>query len=176
MAKGKGSKAGGKGKTGAGPRAPALRLTPAQLLEQAQLALQFDDFDAARMALRKAVKLDPRNVECLDALGALLAEVGPEEEAVEVCPPQLLNQQQHEFLQPWVPSPSLQAALCRGQPALTITSVPLSAAATAHSTAPARPLPSLQVLKQAVAISPDIGWAGVGVVAGAAGPLAEPRG
>ncbi|PNH10263.1 hypothetical protein TSOC_003022 [Tetrabaena socialis] len=71
-------------KKGGGPRAPAARLSPQQLYEQAQLALQFDDFDAARTALRKAVKLDPSNIECMDALGALLAEVGPEEEAVQV--------------------------------------------------------------------------------------------
>lgn len=69
---------------GGGPRAPAARVTPQQLYEQAQLALQYDDFDSARTALRKAVKLDPKNIECVDALGALLAEVGPEEEAVEV--------------------------------------------------------------------------------------------
>ncbi|KAG2436429.1 hypothetical protein HXX76_006732 [Chlamydomonas incerta] len=69
---------------GGGPRAPAARITPQQLYEQAQLALQYDDFDSARTALRKAVKLDPKNIECVDALGALLAEVGPEEEAVEV--------------------------------------------------------------------------------------------
>ncbi|KAG2454618.1 hypothetical protein HYH02_000459 [Chlamydomonas schloesseri] len=69
---------------GGGPRAPAARITPQQLYEQAQLALQYDDFDSARTALRKAVKLDPKSIECVDALGALLAEVGPEEEAVEV--------------------------------------------------------------------------------------------
>ncbi|GLC46815.1 hypothetical protein PLESTB_001800400 [Pleodorina starrii] len=78
MAKGKGAKKGG------GPRAPAARVTPQQLYEQAQLAIQYQDYDSARTALRKAAKMDPKNVEYLDALGALLAEIGPEDEAVEV--------------------------------------------------------------------------------------------
>lgn len=69
----------------AGPRAPAARApTAQQLYEQAQLALQYDDFDSARAALKRAAKLEPSNVEILDALGALLAEVGPEDEALLV--------------------------------------------------------------------------------------------
>ncbi|GIL67164.1 hypothetical protein Vafri_20615 [Volvox africanus] len=78
MAKGKGAKRGG------GPRAPAARMTAQQLYEQAQLALQYNDYDSARTAFRKAAKMDPKNVEYLDALGALLAEIGPEDEAIEV--------------------------------------------------------------------------------------------
>ncbi|GLI63511.1 hypothetical protein VaNZ11_006496 [Volvox africanus] len=78
MAKGKGAKKGG------GPRAPAARVTAQQLYEQAQLALQYNDYDSARTAFRKATKMDPKNVEYLDALGALLAEIGPEDEAIEV--------------------------------------------------------------------------------------------
>lgn len=82
MAKGKPK--GAKKAGGGGPRAPAARLTPQQYFQQAQLALRYDDYDAARTAMRKAVQLDPRNVEYVDALGALLAEIGPEEEAIEV--------------------------------------------------------------------------------------------
>ncbi|GIL82282.1 hypothetical protein Vretimale_7247 [Volvox reticuliferus] len=78
MTKGKRAKKGG------GPRAPAARVTAQQLYEQAQLALQYNDYDSARTALRKAAKMDPKNVEYLDALGALLAEIGPEDEAIEV--------------------------------------------------------------------------------------------
>ncbi|KAG2484624.1 hypothetical protein HYH03_016578 [Edaphochlamys debaryana] len=84
MAKGKGKAAAARKGAAGGPRAPAARISAQQLYEQAQLALKFDDFDSARMALRKAVKMEPKNVEYVDALGALLAEVGPEEEAVEV--------------------------------------------------------------------------------------------
>ncbi|GFR51970.1 hypothetical protein Agub_g14496, partial [Astrephomene gubernaculifera] len=82
MAKGKGkSKA---AKKSGGPRAPAAQLTPRQLYERALLALRYDDFDSARTAMRKAVSLDPDNIEYLDAFGALLAEVGPAEEAIQV--------------------------------------------------------------------------------------------
>ena len=70
---------------GGGPCAPAARpLTAHQLFQQAQLALQYDDFDSARTALKKAAKLEPSNIEIVDALGALLAEIGPEDEAVLV--------------------------------------------------------------------------------------------
>ncbi|KXZ42721.1 hypothetical protein GPECTOR_122g462 [Gonium pectorale] len=78
MAKGKGAKKAG------GPRAPAAQVTPQQLYARAQVALQHQDYDSARTALRKAVKLAPKNVEYVETLGALLAEVGPEEEALEV--------------------------------------------------------------------------------------------
>ena len=55
-----------------------------QLYEQAQLALQYDDYDTARTALKKAAKMEPSNVEIVDALGALLAEIGPQNEAIAV--------------------------------------------------------------------------------------------
>lgn len=82
---GKGVKA--KGKQGSSKKkGPADRQLTAQMLyEQAQFALQYDDFDAARTALKKAAKMEPMNVEIVDALGALLAEIGPPNEAVQVC-------------------------------------------------------------------------------------------
>ncbi|KAK9827266.1 hypothetical protein WJX81_005908 [Elliptochloris bilobata] len=52
------------------------------LYEAAQDSLSVDDFDSARLYLRQAVQLAPQNLELLDALGALLAEAGPAEEAV----------------------------------------------------------------------------------------------
>lgn len=41
----------------------APKLTAAQLYEQAQIALQYDDVEAAADALKKAVKLAPENLE-----------------------------------------------------------------------------------------------------------------
>lgn len=55
-----------------------------QLYEQAQHALAVDDYDAAKDCLKEAVQLEPDNVELLDAYGALLSEVGPQSEAVQV--------------------------------------------------------------------------------------------
>ena len=39
------------------------QLTAEQLYEKAQLALQYDDYDTARDALRQAVKQEPENLE-----------------------------------------------------------------------------------------------------------------
>lgn len=52
------------------------QVTAAQLFQQAQVALRFDDFDAAKQALRQAVKLEPGNGALLDAYACLLAELG----------------------------------------------------------------------------------------------------
>lgn len=80
---------GSKGKANPSPAkkkgAANRQLSPEQLYEQAQFALQYDDFDAARTALKKAAQLAPSNMVILDALGALLAEIGPEKEALQVC-------------------------------------------------------------------------------------------
>jgi Flp pilus assembly protein TadD len=54
------------------------------LYQAALEALQIDDYDAARASLRKAAALAPTDVEIVEAYGALLAEVGPREEAVAV--------------------------------------------------------------------------------------------
>jgi kinesin family protein 5 len=67
-----------------GPRAPAAKLSAAQLYEQAQIALQFDDYEGARDALRRATQMEPENVEVVEAYGSLLAEIGDVEEAVAV--------------------------------------------------------------------------------------------
>jgi kinesin family protein 5 len=71
---------GGRGKkaSGSGP------LTAQKLYEQAQLSMQYEDFDAARTALKKAAKMEPSNIEIVEALGALLSEIGPENEAIQV--------------------------------------------------------------------------------------------
>ena len=50
-------------KSGGGPKAAAVQLTAEQLYQQAQIALQYDDYDAAKTALKKAVKLEPQNIE-----------------------------------------------------------------------------------------------------------------
>lgn len=77
-------KSSGKAKQ-AGRKGPGSRpLSAQQLFEQAQIALQYDDFDAARTALKKAAKMEPMNIVYVDALGALLAEIGPENEAIQV--------------------------------------------------------------------------------------------
>jgi len=39
------------------------QLTAEQLYEQAQIALQYDDYDSARDSLRKAVRQEPENIE-----------------------------------------------------------------------------------------------------------------
>ena len=39
------------------------QLTAKQLYEQAQIALQYDDYDSARDALRQAVRQEPENIE-----------------------------------------------------------------------------------------------------------------
>jgi kinesin family protein 5 len=59
-------------------------LTAEQLYEQAQTALAFDRFEAALECFKDALQLEPENVEILDAYGALLAEVGQREEAIQV--------------------------------------------------------------------------------------------
>ncbi|KAF5838153.1 hypothetical protein DUNSADRAFT_3348 [Dunaliella salina] len=72
---GKKSGAGSKGKAAAGPRAPAQQVSAADLYMQAQIALQYDDIDGAKKALKLAVKLEPANAALLDAYACLLAEV-----------------------------------------------------------------------------------------------------
>lgn len=61
-------------------------LTAGQLFDRAQQAIAFERYDAAIECMRDALQLEPENVEILDAYGALLAELGSVEEAVEVCP------------------------------------------------------------------------------------------
>eukprot|EP00775_Hariotina_reticulata_P004798 gene4798-5048_t len=58
-------------------------LTAAQLFDRAQQALAFERYDAATECLRDALQLEPENVEVLDAYGALLAELGQIDEAVQ---------------------------------------------------------------------------------------------
>eukprot|EP00798_Chlamydomonas_sp_ICE-L_P014213 gene14213-20183_t len=76
-----------------GPDKSAPTPTADQLYQQAQLALQYDDYDSAKASLKKAVKLEPQNLEVLEAYGSLLAEIGDEKEAVaslqsavQLCP------------------------------------------------------------------------------------------
>lgn len=62
----------------------ASKYTAHQKLEHAELALQRQDVDEARECLRDAAELAPQDAEVLDAFGALLAEHGPQDEAVKV--------------------------------------------------------------------------------------------
>lgn len=65
-----------------------LQVTAAHLFQQAQIALRFDDFDTAKDALRRAVRLEPTNGALLDAYACLLAELGEDaaqEALLQVC-------------------------------------------------------------------------------------------
>jgi len=75
-------KAAAKKKGGAG--GGAVSASAARLIEQAQQALLFDDYNTALICLREAAEREPENLEALDAYGSLLAEVGRVEEAVAV--------------------------------------------------------------------------------------------
>ena len=59
-AKGSSSSAAASAKKG---KPKGKQLTAEQLYEQAQIALQYDDYDSARSALRQAVKQEPDNLE-----------------------------------------------------------------------------------------------------------------
>lgn len=59
-------------------------LSAAQLFERAQAAIAFERYDAALECMKDALELEPENLEIIDARGALLAELGREEEAVQV--------------------------------------------------------------------------------------------
>jgi Flp pilus assembly protein TadD len=60
-------------------------LSAGQLFERAQQALAFERYDAALECMRDALQLEPENTDIIDAHGALLAELGRVEEAVQVC-------------------------------------------------------------------------------------------
>jgi kinesin family protein 5 len=60
------------------------QLSVAQLFERAQAAMAFERYDAALECFREALELEPENLEIIDARGALLAELGREEEAIQV--------------------------------------------------------------------------------------------
>ena len=51
------------------------------LFDQAQRALEVDDYEVGLRLLRQAAELEPNDAEVADALGALLAEMGLQEEA-----------------------------------------------------------------------------------------------
>jgi Flp pilus assembly protein TadD len=74
-------RSGNKASSSAGRSKPAL--TAAQLYERAQQAVAFERYDAALECMRDALALEPENIDVLDALGALLAELGRTEEAVQ---------------------------------------------------------------------------------------------
>eukprot|EP00882_Tetradesmus_deserticola_P011226 GHRQ01011876.1.p1 GENE.GHRQ01011876.1~~GHRQ01011876.1.p1 ORF type:complete len:130 (+),score=35.99 GHRQ01011876.1:333-722(+) len=59
-------------------------LSAGQLFERGQQALAFERYDAALECMRDALQLEPENTEFLDAHGALLAELGRVQEAVQV--------------------------------------------------------------------------------------------
>ncbi|BDA44049.1 probable assembly chaperone of rpl4 [Coccomyxa sp. Obi] len=59
-------------------------LNAKQHFEAAQVALHSDKFKEAVRHFRRASDLDPQNVEYLDALGSVLAEVGEQGEAITV--------------------------------------------------------------------------------------------
>ena len=58
-----------------------MREQAATLFEQAQRALEVDDYSVGLRLLRQAAELEPANAGVADALGALLAEIGGQEEA-----------------------------------------------------------------------------------------------
>lgn len=66
---------------GAGASGAASGEGAAELIERAQVALAYDDYDGALEYLQAAVAAEPRSAEALGALGALLAEVGRADEA-----------------------------------------------------------------------------------------------
>jgi Flp pilus assembly protein TadD len=59
-------------------------LSAGQLFERAQQALAFERYDAALECMRDALQLEPENTDIIDAHGALLAELGRVDEAVQV--------------------------------------------------------------------------------------------
>jgi kinesin family protein 5 len=61
-----------------------MQAQAATVFEQAQRALEVDDYEVGLRLLRQAAELEPDNAEVTDALGALLAEIGPQEEARSV--------------------------------------------------------------------------------------------
>jgi hypothetical protein len=67
-----------------GQRQKKQALTADELYERAQAALAFDNYDMAQECMRDALELEPENLEVLDAYGALLAELGSSEQAVQV--------------------------------------------------------------------------------------------
>ncbi|KAG1672225.1 hypothetical protein FOA52_002926 [Chlamydomonas sp. UWO 241] len=75
---------GGKAKKGGKAKGSAPQLSAMQLYEQAQIALQYDDTEAAADALKRACKLEPENIMLLEAYGSLLAEMGDCEQATVV--------------------------------------------------------------------------------------------
>lgn len=58
-------------------------LSAGQLFERAQQALAFERYDAALECMRDALQLEPENTDIIDAHGALLAELGRVDEAVQ---------------------------------------------------------------------------------------------
>lgn len=61
------------------------QLSAAQLFERAQQAIAFERYDAALECFKDALELEPENLDIIDARGALLAELGREAEAIQVC-------------------------------------------------------------------------------------------
>eukprot|EP00878_Enallax_costatus_P016578 GHUV01017394.1.p1 GENE.GHUV01017394.1~~GHUV01017394.1.p1 ORF type:complete len:317 (+),score=108.87 GHUV01017394.1:512-1462(+) len=58
-------------------------LTADQLFERAQQALAFERYEAALDCMRDALQLEPENLEIIDAYGALLAELGRTDAALQ---------------------------------------------------------------------------------------------
>jgi Flp pilus assembly protein TadD len=68
--------------------APQKRAESAnELIDAAQAALAYDDYDRALTLLRRAAAREPDSADAAEALGALLAELGElaEAEAVRFC-------------------------------------------------------------------------------------------
>ncbi|KAL4424581.1 hypothetical protein ABPG77_009165 [Micractinium sp. CCAP 211/92] len=64
-------------------RAPQ-QLTAEEHFENAEMAFAMENFELARTSFKRALDMEPENVEFLEGYGSFLAEVGPQSEAVTV--------------------------------------------------------------------------------------------
>ncbi|EFN50963.1 hypothetical protein CHLNCDRAFT_141593 [Chlorella variabilis] len=73
-------KSGGKKKPARAPQ----QLTAEEHYENAEMAFAMENLDLARTSFKRALELEPENVEYLEGYGSFLAEVGPRSEALAV--------------------------------------------------------------------------------------------
>ncbi|PRW32682.1 UPF0661 TPR repeat-containing -like [Chlorella sorokiniana] len=66
------------------PARPPQQLTAEEHFENAEMAFTMENFDQAAKSFRRALDMEPENIEYLEGYGSFLAETGQREEAVVV--------------------------------------------------------------------------------------------
>ncbi|KAL4421299.1 hypothetical protein ABPG75_010590 [Micractinium tetrahymenae] len=66
------------------PARPPQQLTAEEHYENAEMAFTMENFELARTSFKRALDMEPENIEFLEGYGSFLAEVGPQSEAVTV--------------------------------------------------------------------------------------------